>query len=211
MWEDTMNPTRHLPASCLVAIATALLIPALPASAQTTGGATRIGGFVSGAVGSGQSTTAVGLSGSYKFTPRFGVEGDLTHLSDLTVVEFVPTCLTGAVCGPGSFHARVSSVTANLVANVPIGVPGVRAYVAAGGGMAHIRRDVRGLGSCNPCERPGENTPIISAGGGVDFLVWRGLGLGLDVRYQRVYEDESNFRPAIKHLTRIGSLVSYRF
>ncbi|HYN06309.1 MAG TPA: outer membrane beta-barrel protein [Vicinamibacterales bacterium] len=206
-----MNPTRHLRTFVSAAIALALLSYALPATAQTPNGATRIGGFVSGAVGSGQSTATVGLSASYRFTPRFGVEGDLTHLSDLTIAEFVPTCLTGTVCGPGSFHARVSSVTANFVAELPSGMERVRPYVAAGGGAARIRRDARGIGNCNPCERQADMRPVISAGGGVDVLVWRGLGFGLDVRYQRVYEDERIYRPTIKHLTRVGSLVSYRF
>ena len=63
------------------------------------------------------------------------------------------------------------------------------------------------------CESSSRTETVLSAGGGFDFLVWRGLGVGLDVRYQRVFEDEPVFRaePVIKHLTRIGSVVSYRF
>ena len=208
-----MNPTRHLLAFCIVAITIALLSPALPASAQTTGGATRIGGFVSGAVGSGQSTAAVGLSGSYKFTPRFGVEGDVTHLSNLTVVDFAEVCTSSDFVCFDSFHARVTSATVNFVADVPTGLRWLRPYVAAGSGAARIRRNVVGVvkGSTLDHDYAPTNRPVISAGGGVDFLVWRGLALGLDLRYQRLYEDERIYKPAIKHLTRIGSLVSYRF
>jgi hypothetical protein len=207
-----MNSPRHLPASLGALIAVGLLVQAAPAAAQTTNGATRIGGFVSGAIGSGQSTSTVGLSGMYRFTRRFGVEGDLTHLSDLTVVEF-PACPAGVSCGLSSFHARVSSMTANFVAEMPIGVDRVRPYLAVGGGAARIRRESRDFpdASCNPCQREAEMRPVVSAGGGVDVLVWRGLGVGLDVRYQRLFEDERLFQPAIKHLTRVGSFVSVRF
>ncbi len=206
-----MNPTRHLSAFLGTAVAVGLL-QALPAAAQTTNGATRIGGFVSGAVGSGHSTSTVGLSGMYKFTPRFGVEGDLTHLADLTVAEVATCGLNNANCGIASFHARVSSFTANFVADVPIGSRRLRPYVAVGAGAATIRREARSFPGCSePCVSQSQTRPVVSAGGGVDFLVWRGLGLGLDVRYQRVYEDERIYRPAVKHLTRIGSLVSYRF
>lgn len=206
-----MKPSQGGHFFCALVVAGLLLLHTSLAAAQSAGGPTRIGGFVSGAVGSGHSTSTVGLSGMYKFTPRFGVEGDLTHLSDLTVVEFT-SCRPGEVCAPASFHARISSVTANFVAEVPIGVRRLRPYVAAGAGAARIRRDARSFPDCSePCVRQSETRPVISAGGGVDFLVWRGLGLGLDLRYQRVYEDERLYKPAVKHLTRIGSFVSYRF
>lgn len=51
-------------------------------------------------------------------------------------------------------------------------------------------------------------TLAILAIGGVDFLVWRGLALGVDVRYQHVFEDT---RFGVGNLTRAGSLVSCRF
>ncbi len=31
---------------------------------------------------------------------------------------------------------------------------------------------------------------MVTMGGGVDFLVWRGIGVGVDVRYQHVFEED---------------------
>ena len=56
--------------------------------------------------------------------------------------------------------------------------------------------------------------PMVTMGGGVDFLVWRGVGVGVDVRYQHVFEEDQFGRPDIDRnltITRLGSSVSYRF
>jgi opacity protein-like surface antigen len=119
------------------------------------------------------------------------VEANISRLSDLPLTEFpVP----GQDCGISSLHARVTSVAANAVFDVPGGVRRLRPYLSAGGGAAGVRRDVRGTTCVSieshgmSCESNSRTETVKSAGGGFDFLVWRGLGVGLDVRYQRVFE-----------------------
>jgi Outer membrane protein beta-barrel domain len=201
-----------------VGIAAASLVVPLSAAGQSVLGPTRIGGIVGGSIRSGESTTAVGITASYRVGRGVAVEADMSRLSDLKLMEFTD-CEPGQGCGISSLHARVTSVVASAVFGVPSGVRWLRPYLSAGFGAAGIRRDVRGATCASieshgmSCESNTRTEPVISAGGGFDFLVWRGLGVGLDVRYLRVSEDEPVFRPApaVKHLTRIGSVVSYRF
>lgn len=56
--------------------------------------------------------------------------------------------------------------------------------------------------------------PLLTLGGGVDFVVWRGLAVGVDVRQERIFDADATRRfqiPQDLTLTRLGSSVSYRF
>lgn len=209
-----MHPTRL--SLCLIAVTITVLSLASPAAGQSSLGSTRIAGLVSGSIGNGRSAATIGVSASYRFAPRLAVEGDFSYFSDLTLVEFSNPCPTAGACiqSTQSWHARVASGTVNVVTELPSGVSWLRPYIAAGGGAARVRRDVRGAISCQICgpRQPRYDTrPVLSLGGGVDFPMGHGLALGFDVRYQRVYEDATLFRPNLRDLTRVGSLVSYRF
>ena len=200
-----MRTTRLV---CSAAIVLTTIIPSV-ATGQPAAGAIRIGGLVSGSIGAGTSTPTVGVSVSYRFTRFFGVEGDLTRLSDVTLFD----CVTTGSCHPDAFtsaHARAAVATVNFVAELPTGVSWLHPYVAAGGGAARVRREIVG-GFRGGSVATTRTEPVFNVGGGVDFLVWRGLALGLDARYQRVYEDQRIYRPNLRNLTRVGSVVSYRF
>ena len=188
------------------ALAGALLIIPAVAAGQTGTGPVRIGGLISGSTGAGDAALTLGASASYRLMSTLSVEGDVSHFSDLTLAEFeglAPNSLA-------SFHARATAVTINAVFDLPAGVRRLRPYVAAGGGAAFVRRDVRGLSGVSP-EPQHRTRPMLSAGGGVDFLLGRGVAVGVDVRYQRVYEDERTFRPNLRNLIRVGSFVGVRF
>ena len=181
-----------------------LLAPAV-AAAQSDTGATRIGGLISTSSAGGSAPT-FGISASYRFVPRLSAEADLSYFSDLTLAE-TPGVAAGA---PVSIHAGTLVATFNGVFDVPTGgVRWLRPYVAAGAGVARVRRELQGLSGCR-CEPRNDTRPVFSAGGGVDFPVGRGMALGLDFRYQRVNEDEQLFRPNLRNLKRIGSTFSYR-
>ena len=190
------------------AIVLAIFIPSV-ATGQPAPGAIRIGGLVSGSIGAGTATPTVGVSASYRATRFFAVEGDLTRLSDVTLFD----CVTTRTCGPDAFtsaHARAAVATVNVVAELPTGVSWLHPYLAAGGGAARVRREILG-GFRGGSMATSRTEPVFNVGGGVDFVVWRGLALGLDARYQRVYEDQRIYRPNLRNLTRVGSVVSYRF
>jgi opacity protein-like surface antigen len=191
-----------------MAVALAGLTGPSQASAQDEGGPVRVAGLVSGSLGAGHSAPTVGLSGRYQLRPRLSVEGDLSHFSGLTLFVFgFPREDAGQI----SVRAQATSATANLVFELPGGVRWLRPYVAAGGGGARVRRELRGGDACPACRPTAYTKPVVSLGGGVDFLVWHQLAVGMDVRYQRVFEDERIYRPNLRNLKRIGSLVSYRF
>ena len=189
---------------CATAFAIAGLISPSLAAGQDSG-LLRVAGLISGSVGAGHSATTIGLSGRYEVLPRLSMEGDLSHFSNLTLFGF-PTD-TGIV----SVRARVTTATANLVFELPSGVRWLRPYASAGGGAARVRRAAYDLEFCGACAPTTSTKPVVSLGGGMDVLVWRQRAVGMDVRYQRVFEDERLYRPNLRNLTRVGSFVSYRF
>jgi hypothetical protein len=51
---------------------------------------------------------------------------------------------------------------------------------------------------------------MLSLGGGVELLVSPHFAIGVDARFQRIFEGPV-FRPNLANLTRIGTSVGYRF
>ena len=163
-----MRTTRLV---CSAAIVLTTIIPSV-ATGQPAAGAIRIGGLVSGSIGTGTATPTVGVSASYRATRFFAVEGDLTRLSDVTLFD----CVTTRTCGPDAFtsaHARAAVATVNVVAELPTGVSWLHPYLAAGGGAARVRREILG-GFRGGSMATSRTEPVFNVGGGVDFVVWRG-------------------------------------
>jgi Outer membrane protein beta-barrel domain len=196
----------------VAAIALASLIAPAELAGQSDPGAIQVRGLISGSLAAGHAAPTVGVSGSYRLAPRLAVEGDVSHFSDLTLAEFMGAPSSALT----SFHARLTSAMANAVIGLPDPVRWLRPYLSAGGGVARIRREVRGadvaVGLAPRLVEPKVDIePVVSVGGGVDFLLSRKVAVGIDLRYQRVFEDERLFRPNLRNLKRIGSSVSYRF
>ena len=190
----------------IAVLASAILIIPAVAAGQMGTGPLRVGGLISGSAGAGNSALTLGASASYRLMPRLSVEGDVSHFSDLTLAEFPGPAPTQRI----SFHARTTAATVNAVFDLPGGVRWLRPYIAGGGGAALVRRDARGLSGVRP-EPRNDTRPLLSAGGGVDVLLGRGVAVGLDFRYQRIYEDQASFQPNLRNLKRLGSFVSVRF
>jgi hypothetical protein len=195
--------TRRLQQLCIACAALALVVPTL-ASAQSNPGSLRVGGLLSGSMAAGHAAPTIGISGSYRVAPRLSVEGDLSHFRDITLVEFA-----GTVPSASSWHARATSISANVLVDLSSGSSSLRPFLAFGGGSARVRREVRGVDSC-ACART-DVRPLATFGGGVDVLLSSRVALGLDVRFQRVFEDPGVFRPNLRSLKRVGTVVSYRF
>ena len=53
--------------------------------------------------------------------------------------------------------------------------------------------------------------PVVSVGGGFEFLVTPRVGVGLDLRFQRIVEDSGILRPNLRNTKRVGTTISYRF
>lgn len=192
---------RHIFSGSFVAVFS--LLTAGIASAQSTG-TTRLSGLVSGSVSGAHAAPTVGLAASHELSRWLGVEGDFSHFTGLTLVE--PVCEPADRCH-GS-HARASTITGNAILRLPGGAK-MLPYLAVGGGIAFVRRDVQRV-TGSPFVR-NDQRPVVSAGGGVEFLVTSKVGVGLDLRYQRIVEDPRTFRPNLRNTKRVGTTVSYRF
>ncbi len=136
----------------------------------------------------------------------------------------VPVCPPGSVCvadgplaqvigGTFSVSGRAASLSVNVVSELPVRARWIRPYVVGGAGVAQVRRELQ-HNFLLLRSKTTSTGPMVTMGGGVDFLVWRGIGVGIDVRYQHVFEEDQFGRPDIdRNLsnTRIGSSLSYRF
>jgi opacity protein-like surface antigen len=197
--------TIRRPVLCGSFVAILTLAAAGAAPAQTPGH-TRVSGLVSGSLSGGNAAPTVGLAASYQFSRWLGAEGDFSHFADLTLVE--------SLCGPSdqcnsSLHARASTVTGNAIVRLP-GWAKTIPYLAAGGGVAFVRRNVEGRPDFPPFVRH-DKRPVVSVGGGLEFLVTPRVGVGLDLRFQRIIEDPRLFRPNLRNTTRVGTTIGYRF
>jgi opacity protein-like surface antigen len=191
--------TRFLRTAMVVV---SLCVPAV-AAAQAEAGSTRVGGLVGGWLTADHAASTVGFSVSRRLSRGLALEGDLSYFSDLTLFEYTHNASLG------SWHARTTSATANLTYTLP-GGRRLRPYVLAGGGAARVGREVHDPQLC-PCSSTHYVKPVVAAGGGIDVLVWRDMAVGLDARYQRVFEDQGIYRPNLRDVKRVATSISYRF
>ena len=200
-----------------------VLVLGLVGNAAAQGGGARISGFYAGTFGEGETNIAAGGAAGYRFTPRVGFEFEAIALPDL---QFDDT---------GDSGRGVAFLT-NFVSEFPSPARWLTPYVQGGGGVANISQsgalalarartvfpvDPRGRIPGRPDGRPtleddmrvaslgrraNETAVALSAGGGVDFTVWRGLALGPNITYLKLFGNLAD-----RDLTQIGFRTSYRF
>jgi opacity protein-like surface antigen len=192
-----------------------ILAAAAPAAGQPLEFPSQVGGSISGALAAGSAAPVVALTASRRVTSQLGVELDVSYAPSLDLGEF-PNCPPGSVCvrgGTFSLDARTTAVSAGLVARIPAGPSWARPYLVAGGGAAHVRQSRRD--NSLPLRSASTSVaPLVSLGGGVDFLLAPRVSVAVETRYQRLFETILPARPERKSsldLTRIGATVSYRF
>jgi opacity protein-like surface antigen len=206
----------------LLILMSCLIVPSLAAGQPAEHGP-RLGGVVSGSFGDGGPAPTVGISAGYRFTPRLALEVDTSYMPGLDFGDF-PACPPGGVCAAGaplvqiiggtfSLRGRAAALSVNVVSELPLRTRRIRPYAVGGAGVAQVRREQQHnfLALRSTTTSTG---PMVTMGGGVDFLVWRGIAIGVDLRYQHVFEEDRFGRADIERnlsLTRVGSSVSYRF
>jgi hypothetical protein len=182
-------------------------------AAQAPNGLT-LGGVVSGSLVDGGAAPALSVTLGYGFTPRLALEVDASFMPTHDFGDF-PNCPPNAVCVRGGSHSlrrQTGWVSGSLVTRLPGGTPRLRPYLTAGGGVAHVRREVRD--NDLPIQSSAEtNGPMLTAGGGVEFGAGPRLSAAFDVRYQRIFENDARrlFVEPDPDLVRIGCSVRYRF
>jgi hypothetical protein len=192
---------------------------AMPAGAQEPNGA-RVSGFYSGALGEGDTNIGAGGSVGYRFTPRLGLDFEILALPDFHLDE-------------AGMPGRGVAFLTNFVTEFPSPAAWLTPYVQGGGGVANIRIEPNVLAVDRndrpvPIQLRGRRGPFptldddvriirtgdgrrdtsvaLSVGGGVDFAVWRGLSVGPNISYLKLFGSLRDI-----DLTRIGARASYRF
>ena len=210
-----MQPTPRRVRLLLLLIAS--LVVALPAYAQHEA---RITASLSSAFGDGGPAPAVALAAAYPVFSRVRLEVEGTYVRSLDFGSYQscpPTLFCAAVVSfPFTLTGDAASLGGNVVAELPWRARRIRPYVVAGAGMAHVRRErlERWYDGRTFFSTLSSTGPLITAGGGVEFLLGRGVTLAADARYQRTYEKDQFHRidiPPNLDLVRIGSSVGYRF
>lgn len=204
---------------CRILAVALTLCSAAPAFAQEDNGA-RISGFFSGALGEGETNIGTGGSVGYRFTPRVGIDFEVLALPDFQLSE-------------AGMPGRGVAFLTNFVTEFPSPAAWLTPYVQGGGGIANIRQEPnvtvfdrenrvvpipgRPRGGRFPAlpndvriVRVGEGrrdtSLALTVGGGIDFAVWRGLSVGPNISYLKLFGSLRDI-----DLTRIGGRASYRF
>lgn len=207
-------------ATAFVFVVAAARADAQSSNAQPIDHPRRLGAIVSGTFGDGGPTPAVSVTGGYRLRPWLAIEADVSHTPSLDFGEY-SSCPPDAIClavigVPFKLQGRATSVALNAVVDVPVRSRWIRPYVAAGAGLAHLRRELH-YQLYFPDQKISSNDALLSFGGGADFPVGHRVSLGVDLRYQRIFgTTESGVldrRDIARNLdmTRLGSSVSYRF
>lgn len=181
-----------------------------------------------GSFGDGGTQGAVGAGFGYLTSRRVGLELDVSYVPSLdfddvvvpAIVIFPPINVTAS--------GRIIGLTTHVVGVLPGSGPRLRACVLAGGGIADVERRVRisyepfvfpdfgaeleALGLTvvpfprDVEQRRSHTKVVLSAGGGFEYEVTRRLGLGLTVKYQRLFSD-----PGAMDNARVGMRVTWGF
>jgi Outer membrane protein beta-barrel domain len=195
---------------------------AVPVRAQERDGA-RISGFYAGAFGEGDTNIGAGGSAGYRFTPRMGFDFEVLALPDLELDN-------------SGLDGRGVAFLTNFVTEFPSPAAWLTPYVQGGGGVANIRQgsnlerlegDDRGnrriptpvRGNRGPVPTRLDGTAVLpivarrsdtslalTAGGGVDFGLWKGLAVGPNITYMKFFGSYQEI-----DITRVGARASYRF
>ena len=200
-----------------------LLLSAVPAIAQTAQPYLLSEG--GGSFGDGGSAPAAVVGFGY-LTPRnVGFEIEVSYVPELDFGD--PGFPRIAIFPPVnvSSSGRIVSLQTHVVGILPGGGTKIRAFVVGGGGIADVQQRIRvefpRLGPILPGipgfpfdvgfprvteQTQSETSLVLSAGAGFEYRVTDHFGLGMAVRYQRVFSD-----PRDLDVARVGLRATWRF
>jgi opacity protein-like surface antigen len=223
--EAGIQRRRALISQAFRVVCVLLLVCGFSSSALAQDGGARISGFYAGAFGEGETNAAAGGSVGYRFNSRFGFDFEALALPDFKIgdlgdggrgVAFLTNFVT-EFPGPARWltpYVQGGGGVANLRQSSDI------AFEDNDGRRFPIpTRDRRqiGRGLIPPTRiddmqvirvdgRRSDTSLALSVGGGVDFTFWKGLAVGPNITFTKLF---GNLRDI--ELTRIGGRASYRF
>jgi hypothetical protein len=188
-----------------------------------TGG--RVFGAVGGVGGDGDFAVVGSVGAGIRVTKHLGVDFEVFHAGDLGLPTNIDVVIQ--TLGP-SFapverveRSTLTSFLTKMTVEFPIAHGRVWPYVSGGGGVGSLRQTVafrnvplpsQGNDILIPAIFPGPEFDTTSTdlaltiGGGLDVRIWRGLGVGADVRYFRLLNEAQAFDFAF-----VMSRATYRF
>ena len=203
--------------ACRLAVVLAIVgVFSAPAHAQQ---GARVSGFYAGAIGEGQTNVEAGGSVGYRLTPRFGFDFEVLAFPDFEISD----------SGEGG---RGAAFLTNFTTEFPGPAAWLTPYIQGGGGVANLKfdstfeyedRDGRRLPVPNRGRRGAfpivpddmrvvrldgqrsQTSLALSVGGGIDFSIWRGLAIGPNITFMKLFGTQD------LDLTRIGVRTTYRF
>ncbi len=214
-----MQPTMHR-VRLLLLILAALLAGAGPAMAQMNNRDARVTASLSAAFGDGGPAPVVTLGASYPILRGVRIEAEGTYVRNLDFGQY-QSCPPQAICAavvsfPFTVTGDAASLGGNIVAEVPWRTRRIRPYIVGGAGIAHVRRqrlETR-FDRTTTLTTLSSTAPLLTGGGGVEFLLGDRVVLGADARYQRMYEKDQFHRidiPPNVDFVRVGSSIGYKF
>ncbi len=218
-----MQTIRTCVLPTLVAL-TLLSATASPADAQEipeTGG--RVFGLVGGVFGDGDTTVLTSGGAGLRVTSRLGLDFEVLYAPDLGLPTDVDVVIQtfGAAFAPVERIERSRLVTflTKMTVEFPVANGRVWPYLTGGGGVGSLRQTITFRNLPLPLAEelgvqifpPPEfdvtaNDLALTIGGGIEVRLWKGLGVGADVRYLRLLDDTEGFDFAF-----VTSRISYRF
>lgn len=190
-----------------------LFVSALAAPTHAQENGTRVSGFFGGTFGEGQTNLGAGGTVGYRFTRHIGFDFQALALPNLKLEDSDST-------------GRGVAFLTNFVTEFPTPARWLTPYVEGGGGIANIsqsfsfqsarendprffprRRGDPIRTTDNGLDlRRSETNLALTVGGGVDFNIWRGLAVGPNITYLKLFGNLQD-----RDFTRIGGRASYRF
>lgn len=131
----------------------------------------------------------------YHFSRRAGIELEMAYVSRLGPHDSMNHEFRLSSLAPAR---RLVVATANLRGEMPSRIRWLLPYVVGGVGIANVR--TRALTAAT------DDALAVTAGGGIDFNVFRNMWIDVGVRYQRILASTEDLNVA-----RFGTGVSYRF
>ena len=199
-----------------------------------TGG--RVFGLVGGSFGEGGTTVTTSGGAGLRLTRHLGLDFEVLYVSDLDLSDDDDFVIQGGgrrrVPFPSFRIDEDGSLTTfltKLTVDFPLAGDRLVPYVTGGGGIGRLSRrtEVRFGDSDNdatPIAVPFDAPQLVrlifppvpvdrsaiwlalTVGGGGDVMLWKGLGVGADVRWLRLLTDRDELDVAI-----VAGRVSYRF
>ena len=221
--------TNYFTRTCVMTVA--VILAGTGATAQeipATGG--RVFGLVGGSFGDGNSSPLVSGGAGLRLTRHVGVDFEVFHVSGLELRDTDRFFIQTLTFAPVTRKAALTTFLTRFTAEFPVG-DRVITYVTGGGGIGRLSekidfgvdflaegsdsfpsRDRRPGGGVRPSifppqiNRRSETGLVLTAGGGVDVRLWKGLAVGGEVRWVGLLANRDDF-----NFAHIASRVSYRF